>query len=113
MPEKSNRGRVPVGFRFVAPREERYAIHDFSIVPKQQALRIYQEHEDGLSLRETAAKFHLSLSGLKRLLRNIRKWLAVNGVELPTKLPPLPPERPGKFRISRLKALDFVLRDFS
>ncbi len=73
---RSNRGRPLAGMTFVeADQSERYRFADFRMSPDELTLELFKRHEDGVTLRRLAEEYDLSLSAVKRRLRNARDFL--------------------------------------
>ncbi len=73
---RANRGRPLAGLHFlVVHPDDRYEYADFRMAPDDLTLEMLWEHEEGVTLRRLAKTYALSLSGLKRRLRNARDFL--------------------------------------
>ncbi len=73
---RSNRGRLLAGMHFVEADESgRYRFADFRMAPDELTLDMFKRHEDGVTLRRLAVEYDLSLSAVKRRLRNARDFL--------------------------------------
>ncbi len=73
---RANRGRPFAGMHFVeADQSNRYRYADFRMAPDELTLDMFKRHEDGVTLRRLAEEYALSLSAVKRRLRNARDFL--------------------------------------
>ena len=79
---KEDRGRPLAGFEFVQPdRFERYRTQNFEMRPTKIAAKVYELHEQGITVAQLCELFradpHLSKpTNMKRLIRNLKNYYA-------------------------------------